>query len=195
MRVTLIAHGPTVGTRPGVFGDDADLIERSPIALQHAKALLTAPEPACRQSAALVNSGGAAMSAEVLDDLRAPGMGAWTGLSAEQVLARDPAGLRAWLDDPAFSPPGGESLAGHLARIGGLLDSHDWPEAGAVVVATPLTVRAACTHALDAGARTLAHLDVGPGTRARISRHAGTWRLSAVVPPRFCSPHAASGDR
>ncbi|MFT3877742.1 MAG: histidine phosphatase family protein [Propioniciclava sp.] len=194
MRVTLIAHGPTEGTRRGTFGDATDLLVRAPIPLRHGKALLVAPEPACLRTASLLRAGGEAMAPEVIDGLRGPAMGEWTGLALEDALARDPAGVQAWLQDPAIPPPDGESLADHLARIGAVLDSHPWPESGAVVVATPFTVRAACAHALDAGPRALRHLDIAPGTHARITRHAGMWRLAAVTPPRYCSTPDARED-
>ncbi|MBK8463122.1 MAG: histidine phosphatase family protein [Nigerium sp.] len=113
--------------------------------------------------------------------------GQWTGLALDELIARDPQALQQWLRDPAVRPPHGESLAAHMARIGVTLDGHPWPDAGAVVVATPFTVRAACLHALGAGVGALGHLDVAPGTRARITRHAGTWRLAALTPPRLCS--------
>ncbi len=194
MRITLIAHGPTAGTQAGVFGDDTALLDHTPLGLRHVRDVWTAPEPACLQTAALLNPDGQPGATEVLDELRAPAMGEWTGLALEDVLARNPQVLQEWLKDPSVRAPGGESLAEHLARIGATFDAHAWPDAAAMVVATPFTVRAACVHALGGDARTLGHLDIAPGTRVRISRHAGIWRLSAVIPPRFCSTPGARSD-
>ncbi len=179
MRLILIAPGPTTGTRSSVFGDTGSLLATAgDLPVDVGRAVFRGPEPACAQSVA------ARPAAVVLDGLRGPDFGAWTGLSLEQVLSADPAGLQRWIADPTARPHGGESLAEHLARIGALLDSSSWPEQGAVVVSSPFTVRAACVHALDAGARSLSHLDVAPSASATISRHAGTWRMQRLVPSR-----------
>lgn len=177
MRLTLIAPGATTGTRASVFGDVGGLLAApGELPVRAGRAILCGPEPACLQTSA-------GAEPRVLDDLAQPDFGAWTGLGLDQVLARDPAGLREWAADPRARPHGGESLAGHLSRVGALLDSQSWSEQGSVVVATTFTVRAACVHALGAGADTLGHLDVAPGTVATISRHTGRWRLQAIVPP------------
>ena len=50
--------------------------------------------------------------------LREIGFGAWEGLTAEQVAARDPEALeRFWRDPAQHTPPGGEPLAGFEARV------------------------------------------------------------------------------
>ncbi|MGC4154811.1 MAG: histidine phosphatase family protein [Propionicimonas sp.] len=177
MKLTLVTPGPTAGTRDAVFGPAGDLLDATPVAVRPGTALYFAPEPACRQTAAVPDA-----EATVLDDLRGPGFGSWQGLSLHQVVECDPVGLQAWLSDPAAVPHGGESLAVHLARVAALLDAVEWPERGAIVVAPALTVRAACIHALAAGERSLLHLDIAPGTTARISRTRGTWRLQSLMP-------------
>lgn len=177
MRLVLIAPGPTTGTRRSVFGDAGSLLAApAELPVRAGRAVFRGPEPACAETAA------GRPDAVVLDELRGPDFGAWTGLGLEQVLVQDPAGLQQWIADPTARPHGGESLAGHLTRIGALLDSSSWPEQGAAVVASPFTVRAACVHALEADARSLLHLDVSPSGSATISRHAARWRMQALVP-------------
>jgi broad specificity phosphatase PhoE len=179
MRLTLIAPGPTTGTRQSVFGDTGDLLEDpGAFPVRAGKLVFSGPEPACIQTATGIRA-----DVVVLDGLAGPDFGAWTGLSLEQVLGQDPLGLQQWLADPIASPHGGESLAQHLDRVASLLDGYEWPEQGATVVASSFTVRAACVHALGAGAASLAHLDVAPGVTVTISRRAGTWRFQALVPP------------
>ncbi|MFT3889679.1 MAG: histidine phosphatase family protein [Arachnia sp.] len=186
MRLRLIAHDATDGTRRAVFGDATGLAAPEPVAVSRRRAVVCGPERACRETAGLLTAAGepGPWEAEVVDDLRAPDMGDWAGRTAEDVLGQDPFALQAWLQDPAFRPPAGESFEEHLARIGRVLDGRSWPEAGAIVVLSPLSLRAACVHALGADAHAALHLDVAPGTTASMSRNAGTWRLSALVPPR-----------
>jgi len=179
MKLTLVTPGPTTGTRDAVFGDTGDLLEATALVpVRPGMVVHCAPEPACRQAVAP-----SAAAPVVLDDLRSPDFGDWQGLSLQQVLERDAAGLRAWLSDAGAAPHGGESLAAHLARVAALLDAGGWPDRGAVIVAPAFTVRAACVHALGAPARSLLHLDVAPGTTARISLTRGIWRLQSLVPP------------
>lgn len=179
MRLTLIAPGPTTGTRRSVFGDTGDLLETPGLLPVRArKPVFSGPEPACVQTITTVRA-----DSVVLDGLAGPDFGAWTGLGLEDVLSRDAGGLQQWIADPTASPHGGESLAQHLDRVAALLDGYEWPEQGAAVVASSFTVRAACAHALAAGPASLSHLDVVPGASATLGRHAGTWRFQALVPP------------
>lgn len=178
MKLSLIALGPTTGARDAVFGETGELLEPPALAVRPGTVVYCAPEPACRQTAA--SSGTEPVE---LDGLRGPDFGSWCGLALQQVLESDLAGLQSWLSDPAAAPHGGESLAVQLRRVGAILDATGWPEQGATVVATAATVRAACVHALGAPAESLLHLDIAPGSTARISLTRGTWRLQSLVPP------------
>lgn len=179
MRLTLMVPGATDGTRRSVFGDAGGLIAPEVRPARPGTMIVCAPEPACVETARTV--AGAAAGPPSMDALSAPDFGRWTGLSAEQVMERDPAGLQHWLRDPDARPHGGESLAGHLGRVAALLDAFAWPDAGAVIVASAFTVRAACVHALHADAVSLLHLDVAPGATATITRNGTTWRLRTLT--------------
>lgn len=178
MRLTLMVPGPTDGTRRSAFGDTSGLIAPEARQARPGTAVVCAPEPACVETAETV---AAIARPEVAHALSAPDFGRWTGLSAEQVMERDAAGLQSWLRDPDARPHGGESLAGHLRRVAEVFDTFAWPDAGAVIVASAFTVRAACVHALHAGAASLLHLDVAPGATATITRNGTTWRLRTLT--------------
>lgn len=180
MRLTLMVPGATGGTRRSVFGDTTEPVAADPRRTRPGVVIVCAPEPACVRTAETVAgmTGGLAIA----DRLSGPDFGRWAGLTAEQVMERDAAGLRRWLRDPQARPHGGESLVDHLARVAELLDTFEWPDAGAVIVAPAFTVRAACVHALRAGPESLLHLDLAPGTTATISRSTETWRLRSIVP-------------
>lgn len=180
MRLTLLAHGETVGARHGVFGDPHDpLVDgRRPPAVHGT--IVRGPEFACAATADLLG----AVDAKVLNELAAPSFGDWAGTSVPDLAAADPGALQRWLTDADFRPAGGESFAEHLVRVGGFLDTVPFPAGAMVLVASPLTVRAACVHALTAGAAALFHLDVGPHTRAVLTGSAGAWRLRSLEPQR-----------
>ncbi len=182
MRWTLLAHGETVGARHGIFGPAGDLLaapELPALRLGGRGQVVCGPEPACAQAAApLIGDPDAAPTGPCL---AGPDFGSWAGLSVAEVATSDPDGLQRWLADPGCAPHGGESLAAHLTRIGTVLDEAEWPS-GSVLVVSPLTVRAACVHALGAPAEVLLRLDVGPLTIATLSRARDEWRLQALVP-------------
>ncbi|MFT4295654.1 MAG: histidine phosphatase family protein [Micropruina sp.] len=182
MRLTLLAHGETVGARHGVFGAAGDLLAapEPPVLRRGGRGqVVCGPEPACAQTAALL----AGPDSEPLagDGLAGPDFGSWAGRSAAEIAESDPDGLRQWLTDPDCAPHGGESLAAQLTRIGAVLDAAGWPS-GTLLVVSPLTVRAACVHGLGAPAAVLLRLDVGPLTRAMLSRARDSWRLQALIP-------------
>lgn len=170
--------GPTDGTRRSVFGDVGDLVEPEARRTRPGTAVVCAPEPACVETAETV---AATTRPDVVLRLSGPDFGRWTGLNAEQVIERDAAGLQRWLRDPDARPHGGESLADHLRRVAEVFDTFAWPDAGAAVVASAFTVRAACVHALQADAASLLHLDVAPGGTATITRNGTTWRLRTLT--------------
>ncbi|MFT3862420.1 histidine phosphatase family protein [Micropruina sp.] len=178
MKLILVAPGPAATHREAVFGDAGDPLGGVPITIRPEGAVYCAPEVACREAAARTGA-----LPVPLAGLAGPDFGAWHGLALRQVIERDPAGLQDWLHDPTACPHGGESLATHLQRIGSVLDAGEWPVRGATVIASALTVRAAGVHALGAHAESLLHLDVAPGTIARVSLTHGTWRLQSLVPP------------
>lgn len=183
MPLTLLAHGETAGARHGVFGDAEELVaapELPTLRLGGRGQVVCGPEPACTQTAAALPAG----TVPLVDaGLGGPDFGSWAGASALEIAESDPSGLQRWLADPAACPHGGESLAGHLLRVGAVLDAAEWPS-GSLLVVSPLTVRAACVHVLGAPAEVLLRLDVGPLSTATLNRTTGTWRLRSLTSAR-----------
>ncbi|MGT2529267.1 histidine phosphatase family protein [Streptomyces nojiriensis] len=52
------------------------------------------------------------------EGLRGLDAGEWAGRTLDEVAAADPAGVHAWLTDPGYAPPGGESTVALIARVG-----------------------------------------------------------------------------
>lgn len=170
----VIASAPTVGTSQMIFGDRTELVR--PEALKSlggtVRGWWCGPEPACEATAR--GLGGDPRTAA---ELAGPDVGAWTGHSLAEVAAREPEAVRAWLADPDAVPPGGESLAHLVRRIGSWLDGGAWPLGRSVAVVTPLTARALAVHALGAPASVLLRLDVAPSDRLVLTRAGPSWRL------------------
>ncbi|MBW5482227.1 histidine phosphatase family protein [Streptomyces bambusae] len=101
--------------------------------------------------------------------------GAWAGRTLAEVAAEDPQAVRAWLTDPGYAPPGGESVEQLVARAGAWLaglgpGTHR-------ITAEQAFVRAAVVHALRLPAGTFWRLDARPRTTTELSGRAGRWNL------------------
>ncbi len=174
-RVLVVAHGRAGAASDPVFGDQGPLVPDAEIApvLGRVQRWTAAPEAACRQTAALLG----AVEPVIVEELAGPELGSWTGRTLGEVAAEDPEGLQAWLSDPRAAPHGGESLVAATSRIGLACDRHDWPHGTSVVVVTPGAARLLAVHALGGPAELSFRLDVAAGSRFRLSRHGGSWRL------------------
>ncbi|HLU74967.1 MAG TPA: bifunctional RNase H/acid phosphatase [Nonomuraea sp.] len=81
-------------------------------------AIVTSPLTRARQTAQAVAER-AGLDVETDDDLRETDFGAWEGHTFTEIQRRWPDELTAWLADPGYAPPGGESftaVAGRVAR-------------------------------------------------------------------------------
>ncbi|RSS72840.1 histidine phosphatase family protein [Streptomyces sp. WAC06614] len=101
--------------------------------------------------------------------------GLWAGRTLDEVAAADPDAVRAWLTDPGYAPPGGESVEDLVARAG------QWLEGLAPgthrTAAEQAFVRAAVVYALRLPAPAFWRLDARPGTLTELSGRAGRWNL------------------
>lgn len=107
-----------------------------------------------------------AVGAEVIvhDGLLETDFGAWEGLTFREAAQRDPELHRAWLGDPAVSPPGGESFDAVHQRVRATLDDLTARFAGRelVVVSHVTPIKTVLRIALSAGHELLfrLHLDL-----------------------------------
>ncbi|WP_330241852.1 histidine phosphatase family protein [Streptomyces sp. NBC_00525] len=108
-------------------------------------------------------------------------LGRWAGERLDEVSAREPDAVAAWLADPVAAPHGGESLLDLCARAGAWLDSLNG--AGRVLAVTePSLVRAAVVYALALPPQAFWRLDVAPLTLTELSGRAGRWNLRCGRP-------------
>ncbi len=180
MRLFLISHCPTSATRVAAFPEDeppeADSLARAGAlgaGLGRVERLWHGPELRCAETAAAL---GLRPAAEVDHGLRDMAAGAWAGRSLSQVERDAPEALLAWLTDPETPPPGGESVAAVVARVGAWLAAV--PEARrAIAVTSPAVVRAAVLAVLGAPLASFWRIDVPPLARVALSRRDGRWSM------------------
>jgi broad specificity phosphatase PhoE len=174
-RLVLVRSAATAATRRAAFASDEPLdaggvraAERLAGMLGRVDAARSSPARRARMTAAA-----AGLAADVDPDLAGPDPGPWSGLTLDEVVARDPRGLAAWLDDP--DPDGGlrARVTGFLAR------AHDWP--GTTVAVTHAGwVRTAVLAALDAPAAAFWRVDVAPASLTVLHRRDRGWLLARV---------------
>lgn len=177
LRLTLLCHAATAATRAGAFADNepaeaASLAKAAALAgqLPRAARVLASPARAAMQTAQAL--GLAAWAEPALGDADP---GAWRGRALGSFAGAEAAALAAMLADPFQGPPGGESAARVLDRVGAWMDGL---EDGSVLAITHAAVlRAAAVHALGAGAASLRHVDAPPLAVLRLTRHGGRWML------------------
>ncbi|MGW2476686.1 histidine phosphatase family protein [Streptomyces sp. NPDC001665] len=103
-------------------------------------------------------------------------LGRWSGARLDEVSAREPEGVAAWLADPSAAAHGGESLLALCARAGSWLDSLS-DDGRVLAVAEPPLVRAAVVHALALPPQAFWRLDVAPLTLTELTGRSGRWNL------------------
>jgi broad specificity phosphatase PhoE len=200
LRLLLLRHGPTATTASATFGDDGELTQRG---FQQAASLDLPRVHRVALSPALVAASTAravelADEAEVDRGLADWDPGRWRGRSLDDLTESEPAGVAAWLGDPAAAPHGGESLqdvlartAAWLARIAGpapqsnvveraevLERAAGGPGNGTVLAITHAAiVRAAVVTVLQAPAAAFWALDVAPLSLTELRHRDGRWHL------------------
>jgi broad specificity phosphatase PhoE len=181
-RLTLICHASTEALRKAAFPADEpldchDLADAAELAkrLPSADRCWTSPELRTRQTAELLK-----LNAISLSTLRDCDYGAWTGQTFEDVTARDPKAVDAWLHDPAAAPHGGESLMSLMQRIAQWLESEKAMNRRSILVTHATVIRAAIVHAIDATPKSFWRIDVAPLSVTRLSGHDGRWNLMSA---------------
>jgi broad specificity phosphatase PhoE len=180
-RLILICHASTAAVRASSFPADEPLDDhgRSDAAaiagrLPDATRWLTAPETRARQTAELLG-----LDAVVEPALRDCDYGAWRGRSFDEVQAREPDAVAAWLDDPAAAPHGGESILALLARVADWLGDEQRRHARTLAVTHAAVIRAAILGAIGAPPASFWRIDLAPLSVTRLSGAAGRWNVSS----------------
>jgi broad specificity phosphatase PhoE len=178
-RLILICHASTDAVRKSAFPADEPLDEHgtaSAIALAgqlpRANRYLTSPELRTRQTAEAL-----ALNAEVQPVLRDCDYGDWSGRSFDDVNARQPEAVAAWLRDPAARPHNGESIFNLIQRVAGWLTGEQAQQQRTIVVTHASIIRAAIVVAIEAMPQTFWRIDIAPLSITRLSGTDGRWNL------------------
>jgi broad specificity phosphatase PhoE len=177
-KIVFVSHAPTTATRSSSFPDDEPLEREdsvAPVDLGRWGHVLCGPELRCRQTAA--GLGWEAVVEPALSDLD---FGAWRGLPLHEVPDTE---AGSWLNDPAATPHGGESVQGLLTRVGEWLDGIRNTGERIVAVTHPAVVRAAVIHVLMAPAWSFWRIDVPPLSQTRLTSSGGSWTLRETGHP------------
>jgi len=184
-RLIFICHAPTDATHKAAFPDDEPLsargrAEASALAasLPRADRCWTAPELRARQTAEALR-----LKAEIQPLLRDCDFGNWRGLTLDDLQAKEPDAVGAWLGDPAATPPGGESLLALTQRVATWLASKQAHHRRSIVVTHPAVIRAAIIHAIAATPQSFWRIDVAPLSCTRLSGNDGRWNLVSIGCP------------
>ncbi|MEA2372196.1 MAG: hypothetical protein QOH12_2590 [Solirubrobacteraceae bacterium] len=186
-RLLLVRHAPTRATRSFAFPTDEPLDEqgrRAAVAFGAAlgggrQEALCSPRLRCRETALAANLS----EARVVADLAECDFGSWAGRTLAELSATDPAGVSAWMTDPAAAPHGGESLSVFTARVGRWLDRQLELDGRAIAVTHGGVVKAVVVHALRAPLDTFWRIDVTPLAVTEIHSHDGRWTVSRMNSP------------
>jgi broad specificity phosphatase PhoE len=191
LRLLLVRHAPTEQTRDAHFGDDAP---PTPRGLEQAAALvprlpraqraLTSPAEIARATAEALGLAGVEED-PALEDWD---FGAWAGRPLDEVLAEEPAAVRAWMTDPEAAPPSGERLVDVLERGADWLEALGRTDTGedapAIVAVTHAAVVRACVvAALGAPPSAFWTLDVAPLSITELRHRDKRWRVRSISDP------------
>ena len=136
-----------------------------------------------RTAEAIFRAGYPAAVPAVEPDLIEQSLGEWQGLPHADLPAKLALPAHAfWPLGGEEHPPGGESMANVIARVGAALERLAVRHAGADVVAVSHggAIRAAVAHALDIAADNALHLSVQNLSLTRMERHPQGWRVVCV---------------
>ena len=186
-RVVLVRHGETDWNRQGRWQGHADpgLNDRGRTQARAAAARLALERPASlvtsdlRRAAETASAVSEALGVPAAVDprLREVDVGEWSGLTRDEVRARDPDAYQAWLDGENTGYPGGETFAQLQARSAAAMDELWRAHEGAtvVVVCHGGTIRAMVATALGIGAAGRRLLATGPNGSLSVleSRYGG----------------------
>jgi broad specificity phosphatase PhoE len=166
----LISEAPTYATLARVLPQPASWV-------------VTPLSRTVRTAEAIWQAGYPRAKAAVEPDLIEQNLGAWQGLTHAEVPAhRQEAAHPFWPLSGTEVPPGGESMAQVITRVGAAMErlARHHGDADVVIVSHGGAIRAAVAHALGIAATQALHLQVWNLSLTRLERLAEGWRVVSV---------------
>ena len=179
IRLTLLCAAATGATRRNAFPDGEPIEAAGRDAAARLRGSLPAHGRAVTSPAlpARETAEAAGMAATVDPMLADLDLGLWSGRDLSAVEAEAPAGLAAWLSDPAAAPHGGESLVALDARIGAWLAARSRERGRVLAVTHAAPIRAAVLRAIGAPLAGFWRIDVPPLAVVTLTGVGGRWNL------------------
>jgi broad specificity phosphatase PhoE len=178
-RLILICHAPTDATRKAAFPNDEPLSARGRAeaaalagSLPLADRFWTGPELRTRQTAEALG-----WDADLQPLLRDCDYGSWRGRTFDDLQAREPDAVAAWLGDPEATPHGGESLLALMRRVATWLAGELPHHRQSIAITHAAVIRAAIVYAIGATPQSFWRIDIAPLTCTRLSGNDGRWNL------------------
>lgn len=188
LRLLLVSHASTAAQRAGRFPVDDDALDarsigeteatRARMTLPGDAAAFVSPAVCARETASALE-----LDATVDEALADMDYGRWRGRRLIDIADEAPHELAAWTRDPNAAPPGGESFAALVKRVGAWLDAlyqeaadHASNHSRNVVAVThaPL-LRAAIVYALGASPEIVTRIEIAPLSRVELRRSPRGW--------------------
>lgn len=180
MTLSLVRHGETAPNREGRLLGRADpeltVLGRTQaerlgarFAARTPGLVVSSPLLRCRETATAIAD---ACGLEVVVDERLVEIdyGEWDLVPLEELPEE---ALRSLRTDPAFAPPGGESVADVAARVGGFCAEHLEAQRSVVAVSHVSPIKAGVTWAIDADPLAAYRMRLDIASVSRIGGHAG----------------------
>lgn len=142
----------------------AEVLARGGVDVIVSSSLARTRETAAIVAQFLVDAGVDLPPVEHVEGFAECAFGQWDGLTFAEVQQRDPDLLRAWYDDPAIAPPGGESLLEVHDRVDAAREKvlRDHPGQRVLVVSHVTPIKLITLAALDAPLHSLFRLQLDP---------------------------------
>lgn len=176
-RLVLICHASTDAVRKSAFPADEPLDARgradaAAIAGRLPHAYWASPELRTWKTAEALQ-----LNANPQPLLRDCDYGDWSGRTFDDVNAREPEAVAAWLRDPAAAAHGGESLLSFMRRVAEWLADEGTSHQRSIVVTHATIIRAAIIQAIEANPQSFWRIDIAPLSVTRLSGTNGRWNL------------------
>ena len=184
-RFTFISSAATAGVRQGIFPGDEPIEEMGRASAAAAAGFFDKADRVWRSPLLRAQQTAEALGLAATSDplLRECDYGHWTGHSLADIQKQHPEDLAAWINDPASSPHGGESIADLIGRVAGFIEAHRHEAGHSVIITHAGIIRAAIIHVIEASPASFSRIDIAPLTRTVFSAHDGTWRLACAGCP------------
>ncbi|MFH5208707.1 histidine phosphatase family protein [Antrihabitans spumae] len=177
LRIALVSHGATDALRTARFPADEplnavglrDCARAEPMS---APRIRIAPELRATQTAAALG-----LSGELDPTLTDLDYGTWRGLTMEDLA---PEYLMAWLTDPEYQPPHGESIVELIDRVAGWLRDTVAAQQNTLAITHPAIARAAVLIALDAPPKSFWRIDIPPLSVTRLHHRGSSFTLRST---------------